>query len=239
MGRAVNTPDDNKDLFSDIPRRQNVICINPLIKQANLTSFVTKKLLEADQLFSAGRRLLDLGCGDGKDAISFAEAGYIVDGVEIDPTKIKSLTARRKRYSIRIFQERLELFAIKPKRYAIAIANNSLPFLGRKDAVFKVLRSMVNGLKPGGKLFFSLFGPRDEWALSDNMVFLNYGDVVRFLSHMPIVPYFRSTEEGYSPTLKGTMKYWHIHRFLYLRKPLPRTLSRRLQRAVRRLDCVK
>jgi len=47
------------------------------------------------------------------------------------------------------------------------------------------------------------------------MTFIEYDEATAFLESLGLISIHRLTEEGLGPLMKGGIKYWHIHRFLY------------------------
>lgn len=176
-----------------------------------------KKIID-EKLLSDGGRVLDLGCGEGVDAKELALLGHTIDVVEVSPQHLVSLEKLAKEFPITVHAVSIEKFAIQKDTYALVIANNSLPFLSNKNVVQEILRESVAGLVTGGVLYFTLFGPKDAWSSKESMSFFEYNEIVSFIQTLPVQIYNRSTEEGYGKTMKGDIKYWHIHRFFCIKK---------------------
>jgi hypothetical protein len=147
-----------------------------------------------------GGRALDLGAGDLKFSGKFQEFGYSLDAV--DTKDIAPLTG------VNVFKQDMLTFDIK--NYDLIIARNSLPFTDTKAMIKKI----ADGLNKGGVTFFTLFGPKDEWNGRSDINFIDYQEAIDFIESCGLSIYRRSTEEGKGPTMKGDIKYWHMHSFL-------------------------
>lgn len=176
--------------------------------------------IKSENLLSGKGQALDLGCGVGSDAISLAAMGYSVDAVDQNQASTDALVlkAKENNFSINIYHKDIKDFNIQAGKYSIIICNNVLPFVEDKQAILELLKNIANGLGSKGVLYFTAFGPRDEWADNPKMSFFDYDELVKFLGTLSIEIYHRSTEEGYGKKMDGSIKYWHIHRFFCIKK---------------------
>lgn len=80
---------------------------------------------------SGTARILDLGCGEGRDAVYFARNGHHVEAVEIAPSGVRKARrlAAEQGASFTIHCMDLREFPLRPG-YDILFANNSLSALG-------------------------------------------------------------------------------------------------------------
>lgn len=181
-----------------------------------MTSTLLVELLERLKLISAPGQALDLGCGQGADAIALAERGFQVTAVD---KNTKEISKNKKNLPITVVESNMQNFLIENDKYNIIIAINSLPFLSSKDEVYKIIEDLSKGLKQKGLLYITLFGPKDAWAKEKkNMTFIGYDEAIDFLGSLGLSPIHRLTEEGLGPVISAGIagiKYWHIHRFLY------------------------
>ncbi|MEM1280917.1 MAG: methyltransferase domain-containing protein [Cyanobacteria bacterium P01_H01_bin.152] len=104
--------------------------------------------------FPKGGELLELGCGAGNVSLAFAQAGYIVSGIDIAPTAIAWARENAAAASVKAtFVEGsvLTLRAFADAAFDIALDGRCLHCLiGRDRAQF--LQSAHRVLKPGGVL---------------------------------------------------------------------------------------
>ncbi|MDM7916063.1 MAG: class I SAM-dependent methyltransferase [Candidatus Eisenbacteria bacterium] len=94
-------------------------------------------------------RLLDLGCGEGRDTVFLAKQGFSVEGVDASPTAVeRTITAIR---AAEVQAEVLHADAAHlpwQGQYDVVLANQVLPFLG-EDAL-RVLEEIRQHTRPGG-----------------------------------------------------------------------------------------
>jgi tellurite methyltransferase len=97
-----------------------------------------------------GMRILDAGCGYGRNLVYFLKEGYEVFGVDQDPQAIASLPSGNFRV------ENIEEMSF-PDAFADIVIGNAVLHFARDDAQFRaMLDAMWRVLKPGGLLFCRL-----------------------------------------------------------------------------------
>ena len=97
-----------------------------------------------------GMRILDAGCGYGRNLVYFLKEGYEVFGVDQDPQAIESLPSGNFRV------ENIEKMSF-PDAFADIVIGNAVLHYARDDAQFRtMLDAMWRVLKPGGLLFCRL-----------------------------------------------------------------------------------
>src|ERR1700676_691300 len=102
-----------------------------------------------------GMRILDAGCGGGRNLIYFLREGYEVFGVDPDPRAIDSV--RRLGFPADHFRlETIEEMSF-PDAFADVVLSSAVLHFARDDENFQaMLRGTWRGLKPGGVLFCRL-----------------------------------------------------------------------------------
>ncbi len=176
-------------------------------------SFLVKKII-AENLLPKPVHALDLGCGEGADAIALAMMGHEVDAIDRHGESITVLNQKSRNLKINARQQTIESFSITPRQYGLVVANNSLPFLSDKGLIQSKLADMFNGLGQNGVVAFSLFGPKDGWGNNTNIALFNEKELEQVSKSFPGKTYYQSTEEGYGLTVRKRLKFWHLFRFI-------------------------
>ncbi len=162
-------------------------------------------MIELDLIKDSGN-MLDLGCGAGDDSEYFKKLGYKVISVDV-----------RSEYRSAIRTD-ITNFHIEPEKYNVIICNNTLSFISDKEKVKKILANMSKGLALNGVMYFSLFGPHDEWMGNKNMSFFDLPEILPCIDSLNLSLIEKSVTEGYGKTMRGEVKFWHIIRFIFKRK---------------------
>ncbi|GEM_PF-697788 len=177
-------------------------------------SFQLQKMQDLGFLGKGGTAL-DLGCGEGNDTLALAELGYSVDAVDV---KTEALAAKLHEnsggWNITLYEQSVADFPFGSNRYDIIIASNVLSFLENKEYSIKIIHRMADSMAVGGYMYFTLFGPKDEWVKNSKMSFFTYEEANNLIDLLRLHCVYRSTEEGLGKMMNGNIKYWHIHRFL-------------------------
>lgn len=161
---------------------------------------------------------LDLGCGRGADTETLISLGYSTTSVDKDTANIHAIKEKGLANNT-VVEETLEEYAIKENHFSLIVANNVLPFIAQKEDVKKIVQKIHNGLTSDGYACVTFFGTEDDWTNKEGMSFWDYEEIKDFLTTLFARPYFESTEIGFGPTMSGTLKRWHIHRFILTKHP--------------------
>jgi SAM-dependent methyltransferase len=109
-----------------------------------------------------GMRILDSGCGGGRNLVYLLREGYDVCATDLDASAVEGVRALARRLAPRLPDENFRVEATENMSFEdgcadVAISNTVLHF-ARDDAHFEaMLRGLWRVLKPGG-LFFSRLG---------------------------------------------------------------------------------
>lgn len=121
--------------------------------------FVLAHFLE---LFPRGN-VLDLGMGEGRNAIFLAEKGFAVEGVDLSKTVVErciKLATERKVF-VDAHVGDLRDFKISEAKYSLIVAAGaSLNFL-KKDEIKEIVKRMKKGVQKGGFIFVSVVSTDD------------------------------------------------------------------------------
>jgi SAM-dependent methyltransferase len=156
-----------------------------------------------------GRTLVavDVGCGDGKEALVLLAAGWAVTAIDGSPDGIARLLdavppndAGRLTTGVVPFAEA----EIPPAD--LVYAGFSLPFCDPAD--FGSLWSrIVAALRPGGVFAGNLFGPHDTWFGTPDMTFHSRASVQGLFDGFDIVSLREEDEDG---SAASGPKHWHV-----------------------------
>ena len=107
---------------------------------------------------SAGKRLVDIGCGTGVLSVEFAKAGYDVIGIDLSESMLTVAQNRSLEHNTTISficQSMAELEGIDGVNVAV-IAIDSLNYLQTFEEVEQTFVQLYAALAPGGQLFFDV-----------------------------------------------------------------------------------
>lgn len=102
--------------------------------------------------------VLDLGMGEGRNALFLAERGFEVEGIDISKIAVNRCLqlAKEKNVSIRAYVGDMRNFKIPEERYSLILsAGASLNFL-KKSEVEGIAANMKRGVKEGGFIYTSV-----------------------------------------------------------------------------------
>jgi SAM-dependent methyltransferase len=150
---------------------------------------------------------VDLGCGDGKEALELLRHGWTVVATDRTPEGIERLLAsvppeasERLTTAVAAFTE------VEFPAADLVYAGLSLPFCPPADFEH-VWRNLVAALQPGGFFVGHLFGPHDTWASTPDMNFHSRMEVEELLAGFDIVSLHEQDEDG---AAVGGPKHWHL-----------------------------
>jgi SAM-dependent methyltransferase len=150
---------------------------------------------------------VDLGCGDGKEALELLGRGWTVLATDRTPDGIARLLESVPPEASERLTTRIAAFTdVDLPAADLVYAGFSLPFC--KPADFEhVWRNVVTALRPSGLFVGHLFGPEDSWARTPDMNFHSRVEVERLLSGFEIISLREQDEDG---AAVGGPKHWHV-----------------------------
>jgi tellurite methyltransferase len=175
-----------------------------------------RTLLAALERFAAPGRAVDLGSGDGRDAIELLRRGWSVIAIDAEPQAITRLAARQDlppgaalRTLVAPFED-----ALWP-RVDLVNASFSLPLCPPArfpDIWAKIARSLA----PGGRFAGQLVGERDDWRGEPGITHHTRSEVERLLAGFAVE--MLEEEETDAVTPRGKSKHWHLFHIVARRR---------------------
>jgi SAM-dependent methyltransferase len=158
---------------------------------------------------------VDLGCGDGKEALELLTRGWTVLATDRTPEGIRRLLESVPSAASDRLTTRIASFTdVEFQDADLVYAGLSLPFC--KPADFEqVWRNIVVGVRPGGFFVGHLFGTHDTWAGTPDMTFHSRVEVEELLSGFETVTFREQDEDG--PAVGGP-KHWHVFHVIARRR---------------------
>lgn len=134
-------------------------------KYPNIWGLEPNSLLKTIAKNHKNGTFLDLGSGQGRDAIWMLKQGYFVTALDNSERGLKNISKavkdqRCKNESITIIHSNIEDFHINTEMYDIIQAFNSLQFIS-KDKALTVVENMKSGVQKGGYIIISGFTTKD------------------------------------------------------------------------------
>jgi ubiquinone biosynthesis O-methyltransferase len=116
----------------------------------------------------SGRRVLDIGCGDGELAVELAKCGATMTGIDASTTMIDAARARAKKHNVDIdFQVAIaERLPFPAEQFDVVTAITILCFVEDAEPVF---REIARVLRPGGRFVIGELGKWSMWAAARRM----------------------------------------------------------------------
>ena len=111
--------------------------------------------------FQMGMKVLDAGCGEGRNLMHFINSGYDVYGIDINPMAIKALqfivSSIRPDLSKHHFKEEdIASLSFPDNTFDLIIASAVLHFARDHDHFYKMVEQLIRSLKSGAMLFIRM-----------------------------------------------------------------------------------
>ncbi len=178
-----------------------------------------KTLLAALDAFGAmpsGALALDLGCGDGRDAIELLRRGWRVVAVDAEPEALRQLQARPLPTDSEVTPVIARLEEV-PIPLGTLLVNSSFAMpLCEPQAFHDLWARIREGLPSGGRFCGQWYGPRDSWADRPGITFLRREEALAMLEGLELEMFEEEEADGVTP--RGKPKHWHIFHIV-ARKP--------------------
>lgn len=167
---------------------------------------------------------LDLGMGEGRDAIFLAQKGFDVIGVDNSEKGIEKCRSRAEKVGVDVKTklEDVRHFKIAKNKYTLTLSNNLFQFITKSEA-HQVSRNIIDGLRKGGLVIASVLtydDPRYKeykkktTELEPGTFLMVNGDMYSFYDYRELLELFTSlrllyyAEYDYYDTTHGE-GHWH------------------------------
>jgi tellurite methyltransferase len=171
---------------------------NKLYKQnKNVWGEQPNKLLEMIwQDVDPGSHVLDLGCGQGRDALFLAKKNFKVIAIDSAQSGIDGLNkfiTENKLDNIQAACKNIEDFIIEPDKYSIINAMNIFQFLDKGDSL-NMIKNIQASLKLDGFVIIAGFSV-DDSSFKEGKGFFDKNELNELFSNFKIVFYKEITVE--------------------------------------------
>jgi len=178
-----------------------------------------RTLLAALDRFEAtplGALALDLGCGDGRDAVEMLRRGWRVIAVDAEPEALRKLRDRALPPGSDVTPV-VARFEEVPVPLGTLLVNSSFAMpLCEPQAFHDLWGRIREELPPGGRFCGQWYGPRDSWVGRPGITFLSRENALSMLEGLALEMFEEEEADGVTP--RGTAKHWHIFHIV-ARKP--------------------
>lgn len=135
----------------------DVSSLNKLL--GNLDIYLLDQILKGR--FNFNQKILDAGCGEGRNTIYFIREGYQIFGVDHDPVAIQMARLQAKSlrsdYDIYRFQvSDVKDMPLHKEAFDVIISSAVLHFASSQDHFLLMMEEMMRVLKPGGLFFLRM-----------------------------------------------------------------------------------
>lgn len=162
------------------------------------------------------RLAVDLGAGEGRDAVELLRRGWRVDAIDAHPESPTRVWNRADLVNAdRLTTTRATYEACLLPACDLLNASYALPFCS-PQAFASVWAKIGSAVRPGGRFAGQFFGDRDTWATIPGRSHQTEAQVLAMLEGWNVEHW--QVEENDKPTSMGEAKHWHIFHVV-ARKP--------------------
>lgn len=140
-------------------------------------------LLKISKKLSTGMKILDLGCGQGRDSFYMAQKKLDVTAVDSSKTaisQIKDILREKKIDNVRTICQDIAKFKIELGKYNLINCCNTLQFLSKKNAL-KIIEDIKKNILSGGFVTIISF-VADTQPLDKNKSCFKLGEMKQLFS---------------------------------------------------------
>lgn len=145
--------------------------------------------------------ILDLGSGQGRDAVPIAMSGRKIVAVDSSPEAINQLREKARELAldnVEAICSDIRTFEIEQNKYSLIYGINAIPFIGRIDALALIER-IKSAVKRNGIIVISAMTEEDGSFNSvnnqENSTYFKKNELGNLFTDFEIIEYFEITKE--------------------------------------------
>lgn len=168
-------------------------------------------LLKGLKYVSRKDKALDIGAGGLNETKYLLDQGFQVTALDGEPSSAAA-AKRMNNEKLHFYKANFEDFTFPTQEFDLAVALYTLQFTPRQH-FDRVVKAVLDSIKPEGIFVGNLFGEDDEWNNGENQVnFVNETTAKAFFRDFNVLEW--KEEKGPQYTDTGEMKYWHIYHII-------------------------
>jgi SAM-dependent methyltransferase len=121
------------------------------------------------QAFASGQRILDVGCGGGREAVPMARAGLRLVAMDVSVAMVRAATihAAERGVSFGAVAGSAAALPFRPEAFdGVAMLGQIIAHIPGRDGRIGALRAARQALRPGGTLIMTTHNRRCHWKFS-------------------------------------------------------------------------
>ncbi len=111
----------------------------------------------------SSRKVLDVACGTGSNAVILAEKGNKVTGIDISPEMLRLAERKAKNKKIRLVEGDASRMRFRDSAFDVSMITFSLHDMPRETGI-RVLKEMKRVTKKGGRIFIADYSGKKNFA---------------------------------------------------------------------------
>ncbi|MFJ7472132.1 class I SAM-dependent methyltransferase [Peribacillus frigoritolerans] len=106
--------------------------------------------------------ILDIGIGEGRNALFFAAQGFVVEGIDISETAVERCLELSKEHNLNVNAKIQDItsFEIESNKYSLIILSNVLNFFPDNE-IKNIIDKVKNGLQKNGLVYINVFDDKE------------------------------------------------------------------------------